>query len=184
MTSRAAGTRYARALFDVALKESADLEQIGRDLGAFAQMVAGHEGLTRVLSNPAIPAARKRGVIEQLLARSGAISPVLSKLLLLLAERDRLAVLPDLVGGYRERLMQHANVVRAQVVTATTLPPDRTTAITDSLERATGRRVQIETRVDPSLIGGAVTRIGSMVYDGSIATQLQKLQQELMKTEA
>jgi F0F1-type ATP synthase delta subunit len=80
MTSRAAGTRYARALFDVALKE-ADVEQAGRDLAAFARLVAGHEVLTRVLSNPAIPAARKRGVVEQLLARAGGISPVVVKLL-------------------------------------------------------------------------------------------------------
>lgn len=179
MTSRAAGTRYARALFDVALKESGDVQQIGRDLSAFAQMVAGNEGLARVLSNPAIPAARKRGVIEQLLARSGAISPVLSKILLLLADRDRLRILPDLAAGYRERLMQHANVVRAEVVTAAALPPDRVTALKDSLARATGRDVQLESRVDPSLIGGAVTRVGSTVYDGSIATQLRRMKQTL-----
>ena len=127
MTSRAAGTRYARALFDVALKESADVQQIGRDLAAFAQMVSGNEDLARVLSNPAIPMTRKRGVVEQLLARSGAISPILSKILLLLADRDRLRILPDLAAGYRERLMQHANVVRAEVVTAAALPPDRVT---------------------------------------------------------
>jgi F-type H+-transporting ATPase subunit delta len=125
MTSRAAGTRYARALFDVAIKESADVQQIGRDLAAFARMVSGNEELARVLSNPAIPMTRKRGVVEQLLARSGAISPILSKILLLLADRDRLRILPDLASGYRERLMQHANVVRAEVVTAAALPPDR-----------------------------------------------------------
>lgn len=183
MTSRAAGTRYARALFDVALKESADVQQIGRDLTAFAQMVSGNEELARVLSNPAIPMARKRGVVEQLLARSGAISPILSKILLLLADRDRLVILPDLAAGYRERLMQHMNVVRAEVVTAAALPPDRVTALKDGLARATGRTVQLESRVDPSLIGGAVTRVGSTVYDGSIATQLQKLKQELVSAE-
>lgn len=178
MTRRAAGTRYARALFDVALKET-DVAQVGRDLGAFAQLVAGNEALARVLSNPAIPAARKRGVIEQLLARSGAISSVLSKLLLLLADRDRLGLLPDVAAGYRERLMQHANVVRAEVVTAAALPPDRMNALKDGLVRATGRNVQLESRVDPSIIGGAVTRVGSTVYDGSIVRQLQRIRETL-----
>lgn len=183
MTGRAAGIRYARALFDVALKESGDIEQIGRDLTAFAQTVAGNEALARVLSNPAIPIARKRGVVEQLLARSGAISPVLAKILLMLADRDRLRILPDLAAGYRERLMQHANVVRAEVVTAVPLSADRVSALKAGLARATGRDVQLESRVDARLIGGAVTRVGSTVYDGSIATQLQKLKQELVSAE-
>jgi F-type H+-transporting ATPase subunit delta len=186
MTSRAAGTRYARALFDVALKEAsrdASVEQVGRELAGLAAIVAGNPELARVLSNPAIPAARKRGVMEQLLARAGAISPVLSKLLLLLADRDRLAILPDVAAGYRERLMQHANVVRAEVATPIALPPDRVTALRDGLARATGRTIELETRVDPTLIGGAVTRVGSTVYDGSIATQLQKLKQELLSAE-
>lgn len=179
MTSRAAATRYARALFDVVLKESGDVEQVGRDLDAFARMVAGNTDLARVLSNPAIPTARKRGVIEQLLARSGTLSPVLSKILLLLADRDRLRILPDLAAGYRERLMQHAQVVRAEVVTATPIPADRVAALKAGLARATGRDVQLESRVDPSLIGGAVTRVGSTVYDGSIATQLRRMKDRL-----
>lgn len=183
MTSRAAGVRYARALFDVAMKERADIDQIGRDLAGFAQLVAGNEALARVLSNPAIPIARKRGVVEQLLAHGTTMSPVLKKMLLLLADRDRLRILPDVAAGYRERLMQHANVVRAEVVTAAPLPADRVAALKDGLARATGRQVQLESRVDPALIGGAVTRIGSRVFDGSIATQLQKLKQELVSAE-
>jgi F-type H+-transporting ATPase subunit delta len=183
MTSRAAGIRYARALFDVAMKESGDVDQIGRDLTAFAQMVAGNDGLAKVLANPAIPSARKRAVMEQLLARSGNISPILSKILLLLADRDRLRLLPDLAAGYRDRLMQHANIVRAEVVTAAPIPADRVAALKDGLARATGRQVQLESRVDPTLIGGAVTRVGSTVFDGSIATQLLKLKQELVSAE-
>lgn len=178
MTSRAAGTRYARALFDVARKE-ADIEQAGRDLASFAQLVSSHETLSRVLSNPAIPAARKRAVVEQLLARDGAVSPVVAKLLLLLAERDRLSLLPDVAAAYQDRLMAHAQVVRAEVVTAIGLSPDRVTALQQGLARATGRQVQIETRVDPSIIGGAITRIGSTVYDGSVTRQLEKIKEAL-----
>ena len=180
MTSRGAATRYARALFDVAHKEKeADVQHVGRDLEAFAAMVAGNEMLARTFANPAIPAANKRAVVEQLLARVGSISPIVAKLLLMLAERDRLILLPDLVTAYRARLMDEAQVVRAQVTTAVELPADRIAALQQGLIRATGRQVQLETKVDASLIGGAVARIGSTVYDGSVTTQLQKVKERL-----
>ena len=181
MTGRAAGTRYARALFDVARKEG-DVQQVGRELAEFAQIVAGNEMLARVMSNPAIPAARKRAVIEQLLAKAGKVSPILSKLLILLADRDRLVLLPDLAAAYQSRLMDEARVVRAEVTTAIPLEPAQVAALKQGLSTALARRpedVQLENRVDASIIGGAVTRIGSTVYDGSVARQLQKMKEAL-----
>ena len=178
MTSRTAATRYARALFDVASKEG-DIQQAGRDLNAFATLVAGNEMLFRTLTNPAIPIQNKRAVVDQVLKHDGALSPIVSKLLLMLAERDRLGLLPDLAGAYETRLMEHARVVRAQLTTAVELPPDRVATLRQGLAQATGRDVQLETRVDPSIIGGAVARIGSTVYDGSVTTQLQKVKERL-----
>jgi F-type H+-transporting ATPase subunit delta len=178
MTSRAAGIRYARALFDVAQKE-ADIEQAGRDLAAFAGLVAGSDALNRALSSPVIPAARKRAVVDQLLAKAGPIAPVVVKLLGLLADRDRLGLLPDIAAAYRNRLMEHAKVVRAEVVTAVPIPADRVAALQRGLAGATGRDVQLEARVDPSIIGGAITRIGSTVYDGSVTRQLEKMKDAL-----
>jgi F-type H+-transporting ATPase subunit delta len=180
MTSRAAATRYARALFDVALKE-ADIQQAGTEIKAFAQLVAGNESLARVLSTPAIPAARKRAVIEQLVTRGG-LSPIVSKLLLLMAERDRLGLLADVARAYETRLMEHANIVRAELVTAVALPSGRVAALQAALARATGSQVQLETRVDPTLIGGAVARIGSTVYDGSVTRQLERMKESLVST--
>jgi F-type H+-transporting ATPase subunit delta len=182
MTSRAAGVRYARALFDVALKES-DVQQAGRDLEEFARIVAGHETLGRVLANPGVPAAQKRAIIDQLLQSAGTSSPIVAKLLRLLADRDRLVLLPEIVTAYRARLMEHAKVIRVEVVTAVPLPPERATALRDGLAQATGRRaedVHLETRVDGSIIGGAITRIGSTVYDGSVTRQLEKMRDALV----
>ena len=178
MTSRAAAIRYARALFDVASKES-DIQQVGRELSGIAGLISGNEMLARTLSNPAIPAARKRAVMEQILARVGTITPSLGKLLLLLADRDRLALVPEMTVAYESRLMEHAQVVRAQLTTAVPLGPDRVAALQQGLAGVTGRQVQLETRIDPSIIGGAVARIGSTVYDGSVTTQLQKVQERL-----
>ena len=182
MTSRAAAARYARALFDVALAERQDLEQIDRELAGIVTLVQSNDGLQRALFHPAIPASRKRAVVEQLLALSP-VNPLLSRVLLLLADRDRHARLPDLAEAYRSRLMDHQQIVRAKVTTAVALPADRVVALEQGLAAATGRRVDLKVDVDPSILGGAVARIGSTVYDGSITTQLEKLKQRLVESE-
>lgn len=181
MTSRAAGTRYARALFDVALKEG-DIRQAGADLEAFAQMVASNDALARVLANPAVPAARKRGTVDALLAAGGAHSAVVARLLRLLADRDRLGLLADVVEAYRARVREHDRVLRVELVTAVPLPEDRLAALRQRLAEASGRRaedVHVEARVDPAIIGGAITKIGSTVYDGSVTRQLAKMKDAL-----
>ena len=183
MTSRAVANRYARALFDVALSERVDLEQIERELSGFAALVESDAHLARVLTNPAIPTPKKRAVVERLIASAGPLLPQVSKLLLLLAERDRIALMPDLLKAYRNRLNDHNHVVRAELVTATALPAERVSMLEQRLGRATGRRVLLEPRVDPTIIGGAVTRIGSTVYDGSVTTQLRKMGEALTSAE-
>jgi F-type H+-transporting ATPase subunit delta len=178
VTPRAAAVRYARALFDVAQKEKLDLDRIERELSEFSELVKTSDGLSRVFFNPAVPAPRKRAVVERLLVLSP-LSPPVARLLVLLAERDRLTILEDLTRAFRERAMDHQQIVRAEVTTAIPLPADRLAALQNGIARATGRQVQLETKVDPSIIGGAVTRIGSTVYDGSVVTQLQKLKETL-----
>lgn len=180
MTSRASALRYARALFDVALAERVDVQQLERELTAFLELIGGHEALMRALMNPAVPAPRKRAVVAELLERSGGTSAPLAKLLLLLAERDRLALLPDLLEAYRSRLLDHLKIVRAEVVTAAPLSDDRAAALRAGLSRVTGRQVHLETRVDPEILGGAVARIGSTVYDGSLTRQLEKMHAALI----
>lgn len=182
MTSRVAAMRYARALFDVGLKEG-DPQRIEEELSAFASAVAGHEALGRVLVHPTIPPARKRATVEALIVKAGKMTPVLVKTLLLLAERDRLALLAEVAEAYRERLLEHQQVLRAEVTTAVALPDDRKAAIAGGLESATGRKVRMTTRVDPALIGGAVARIGSTVYDGSVARQLERLRERLTEAQ-
>jgi len=178
MTSRTAAHRYARALLDVGIKEKADLQAIERQLTEFVDLLAANPALERVLLNPAIPVQRKRAAVEALVARLKP-APMVGKLLVLLAERDRLGLLRDLLAGYRDRLLDHLNVVRARVTTAVALAADRTKAVERSLAAMTGRTVTVETEVDPSIIGGVVARIGSVVYDGSVMTQLKKMKERL-----
>lgn len=180
MTNRTAATRYARALLDVAVKEKADLEALREQLSDFARLFVDHPTLARVLLNPAVPVPRKRSAVAELTTRA-AIAPILSKLLLLLAERDRLVLVPDLLASYRERLLDYQNVARAEVTTAAPLPPDRAKALERSLARVTNRTVMLATSVDPSIIGGVVARIGSTIYDGSVVRQLEKMKERLVE---
>ena len=178
MTSRTAAARYARALLDVAARESADLETVGAEVEAFAALLKQQPDLARVMLNPAVPSPRKRAAMEQI-AKLSAFSPIVSKLLMLLAERDRFALLGDLVLAYREMLADRQNVVRAEVTSAEPLSSDRVAAIERRLAAITGKRVSMTTKVDTNIIGGVVARVGSTVYDASIATQLKKLRERL-----
>jgi F-type H+-transporting ATPase subunit delta len=178
VTNKTAAIRYARALLDVAIKEKADLEQIERELAQFAGLFTQYPLLEKVLINPAVPVPRKRAAIADLLARAG-FSPIVSKLLTLLADRDRLVLVPELLAAYGERLLDYRNVVRAEVTTAMPIDEKRTRAIQDGLEKLTARTVKLSTKVDASIIGGMVARIGSTVYDASVTRQLERMKEKL-----
>ena len=178
MTNRTAATRYARALMDVAVKEKADLQQIDDQLGGFADLFTQNPTLEKVMLNPVVPVPRKRAAMVELLALAK-ISPIVGKLLILLAERDRLVLVPDLVAAFRDRLLDQQQVVRAEVTSAAPLPADRVKGVEQALARLTGRTVRLGTRVDPTIIGGVVTRIGDTIYDGSVTTQLHRMKKTL-----
>jgi F-type H+-transporting ATPase subunit delta len=178
VTNKTAAIRYARALLDVAVKEQADLELIENELSQFADLFKQYPLLEKVLLNPAVPVPRKRAAVGDLLAQAK-FTPIVTKLLTLLADRDRLVLIPDLLASYRDRLLEHRGVVRAEVTTASALDPGRADAIQKGLAALTGRKVQLATKVDPSIIGGLVARIGSTVYDASVTRQLEKMKERL-----
>ena len=181
MTSGAAAGRYARAIFDVALKEGIDIEKAQADLQQFVDLFAAHPVLSSTLGNPAIPASKKKALVSALVTRAGNLTPVVSKVILLLADRDRLLLLPDILRIYRERVMDHQKVIRGDVTTAVPIADEKIRALEQGLQKATGRTVILESKVDPSIIGGVITRLGSTVYDGSVTSQLQKMRQALLE---
>jgi F-type H+-transporting ATPase subunit delta len=177
MSLRASAARYARALFDVALAES-DPSGIEADLAAVVGAIHDHVELARALTHPGVPLSARSAVVRAVAERLGARPPVV-KLVGLLAARGRLALLPELLAAYRERLLEHRNVARASVTSAAPLRPETLQALERTLGEATGRRIHIDAEVDPDLIGGVVARVGSVVYDGSIRTQLEKMKRQL-----
>jgi len=178
MTNKTSAMRYARALLDVAITERADLDRIEQDLVGIADLFSQYPALGHALLNPVVPVARKRAAVAKLTALSQ-LTPMVAKLIAMLADRDRLVLVADLPAAYRDRLLTHRNVIRAEITTTVPLPEERAKGVAASLERATGRTVALTTKVDPSILGGVVARIGSTVYDGSITRQLQKIRQQL-----
>ena len=104
---------------------------------------------------------------------------VVGKTLLLLAERDRLVILPDVAEAFRQRLLELSNIIRAEVTTAEPLSTERLQDIQRSLSTATGLTVDLTSRVDPAILGGMVARVGSTVYDASVTNHLQRIRQRL-----
>jgi F-type H+-transporting ATPase subunit delta len=176
--TRIAG-RYARALFEVSLRE-ADPRAVEQQLETLVELLDTQPLLRKVLLNPVIPMARKQAVMADIAARL-AFAPVLARLVGVLAERGALAIVPDLHKRYRQRLMDHLGIVRAEVTTAVELGDDRRDALCRSLEAVTGKDVTMVARVDPAIIGGVVAKVGSTVYDGSVTRQLERIREKMIE---
>lgn len=179
MSARSAARRYAAVLFDVVQKQG-DLARVEGELNSFVALVEGHPELQTVLAHPAISALKKRAVVEQLLNTSGDLSGEVSRLLLMLAERGRLGQVRDVANAYTERLMAHRKVMHAQIVTASELPGSQRDALAKALSQAAGADVRLQESVDPSIMGGIVARVGSVVYDASLTRQLEKMRRQLL----
>lgn len=179
MSLRTSANRYAKALFDVAIEEKADLAKVGQDLDELVAMMKASPELAMASSRSSVTDAARQSLMEAVSKSMGLSAPV-TKMLVLLAKSGKLNLVPDLAAAYRERLLAHQNIVRAEVTSAAPLSPEKTRALEESLSKVTGKKVEITASVDPELLGGVVARIGSTVYDGSVKTQLAKLRQELV----
>lgn len=180
MSLRTSANRYAKALFDVALQEKSDLAQVDRDLEAVVDMMHTSPELAEAASRTGVTEAARKALIEHVAVAMGLTTPV-TKLLVLLADGRRLSLVPDLAVAYRERLLAHENIVRAEVTSASPLSAEKAKALGESLSKVTGKKVDLSVSIDPELLGGVVARIGSTIYDGSVRTQLARMRQQLVE---
>jgi F-type H+-transporting ATPase subunit delta len=179
MTAKSVARQYANAAFAVAQKNQR-VDAFGRELQSFADLVAGHADLRQAFASVAVPRQSKRDLVSALLDRSGPVTDELRRLLDLLADNDRLPLVALVAEAYHDKSMEAAGVVRAELVTAQPISADRQAALAGALGQATGRRVDVSGRVDASIIGGVVAKVGSVVYDGSVSRQLERMRQRLM----
>lgn len=182
MASRASARRYARALFDVVAR-SGDPSATLTELRAFATLVATHADLRKTLVAVGLPLSVKTGIVRQLLALQP-VSPVVARLLFLILENDDVDELDEIAEDFERRVMDFHHVVRVEVTTAAPLDAGRADALRGALAQVTGRDVRMDTRTDPSILGGIVAKVGSRVFDGSVTRHLERLRARLTAGEA
>lgn len=169
--------RYARALMAIGT-DFKSYEAIGREVASLAQAMKISPDLAETLSSPAFPRSDRQKVLTAILARLGA-SATVKNFTLLLLDRERLASIPDIARELHAMINEKNGRVTAQVTAARALSSAQLGELKTVLERLSGKQVQIEQHEDPDLLGGVVAKLGDMVYDGSLRTQLSQMRQSL-----
>jgi F-type H+-transporting ATPase subunit delta len=170
--------RYARALADV-ITERKETDAVVSELNGFAGMLRKHEQLRGVFASPVLPLARKRAVLNELLSRLK-LRPSSSNFLRLLLDNSRLHELDQLLRALARELDVRSNVVSAEITTAREIGEKEKVMLHERLKGVTGKEVRLQFHTDPNIIGGVVTRIGSLIYDGSIKNQLAQMKKALV----
>jgi F-type H+-transporting ATPase subunit delta len=166
--------RFADAAFEIALRDGS-VDTWRKELDAAADLAANDE-LQRVLANPAIPLEERIDVARNVFPSLS--KPVLN-LVLLLLKRGRIEQLPRVAAEFRRLDDKRNNVVHATVTSAAPLEAGEVKAIAARLEELTGSSVDLETAVDPDLLGGVVVRVGDRLIDGSVRGRLERLRNQL-----
>ncbi|MBI3073234.1 MAG: ATP synthase F1 subunit delta [Deltaproteobacteria bacterium] len=178
MTGGSLGRRYAKALLEIA-KGKGEVDRVGVDVGALLDAIATSGELKSLCENPAFAKSQRRKVLDALAERLGATETV-KKFVRLLVDRDRIGHLGAVGRAYQGLADEVAGRVRASVASATRLTDTDRAAITSAIAAATGKTVVLEESVDATLIAGLVTRVGSVVYDGSLRMQLAAMRERML----
>jgi F-type H+-transporting ATPase subunit delta len=170
---KALAERYAGALVDVALQNQ-QADQVKQELAAFATLLRESPELNAFLSNPSIARTAKHSAIGQIVERMGA-SRTLRNYLFVIVDQRRAGMLVEIEQAFSRLLDARQGITQAKVTSATELSAQERGELNVALAKLTGAKVQAQYATDAALIGGAVVRIGSTIYDGSVRTQLERL---------
>ena len=169
--------RYAEALADSAAGDG-DLAGVAAELHAFTAMVEANKDLHTVFASPVIQADDKKSVLDAILELARP-APVVASLLRVLQQNDRLPFLSAVDKAFAREVDRRLGVVSARVTTAAPLSDGEQKVLLDQLEKMTGQRVKLSFETDEELIGGVVTRIGSLIYDGSVRAKLDTIKRQM-----
>lgn len=178
MVKGSIGRRWAKALFAIG-EEKGTLVGLVREVQRAAEVWTESAELRTTLVNPLLAASTRFKVWEAIVRRLG-VSPMGTNFFKLLFEKGRLSELPSIARELQVLTDQRDNRLRAEVIGAGPVPDAVAQQLRAALQRRTGRAVVITTRQDPSLIGGIVTRIGDLMYDGSIRAQLARIKEGML----
>lgn len=175
---KALAERYASALVDVAL-EKKQADQVKTELAAFAALVRDSPELHAFLANPTIARAIKHAAIEQIVARMGA-SRTLRNYLFVIVDQRRAGMLEEIEQAFSRILDARQGITQAAVTSAADLSAQERAELAAVLTKLTQEKVQAQFMTDPDLIGGAIVRIGSTIYDGSVRTRLERMRARMI----
>ena len=169
--------RYAKALFSVAQEENAN-EEYAKNLNELAETFATVPEVADALVNPVYPVEVREKVMEHLVQSLQATS-IMKNFLLLVVRKKRAAVLPEIAEAFQGLVDQLGNICQGSVTSATDLSDELKGKVKAALEKLTGKTVVLSTKVDSAIIGGIVAKVGDLVLDGSIKTQLMGLKESI-----
>lgn len=174
---KSASAQYASALADIAFEQGA-AAAAGKQLGEFVAAYEASAELRNFLASPAVTREEKHGVVDKIGERLGA-GKILRNFLRVVIDHRRTQLLPEIGETLREVIRQRQGVAEAEVQTAVELSAAQKKQFSETLERITGKKVESKFSLDPGLLGGAVVRIGSTIYDGSVRSRLNALRARL-----
>jgi F-type H+-transporting ATPase subunit delta len=179
MPSSAVARRYARAIFGIA-RDEGRVDEVRREMAQLAKLFEESPELRAVALQPLHPVAERRAVLEKLADRLG-LSPSVRQFLAILVEHRRMAQFAMICQELERLADEAAGLVEAQVFAASPLAAPQLERLRRALTTRTERQVQLRVTIDPTLLGGVVAKVGDLVFDGSLRTQLVQLRANLMK---
>ncbi len=182
MKNLAVARRYAKALLLIG-KEDGRAETYREELEGIASLVSENKTLEQTIGNPLYDQAGRKKVLRAIIEKLE-LSNVMESFLLLLFDKGRIGFLSSISEFYQQLADDLKGVARASLVSANELSSETIEKIRTALSRRTGKDVILEVEQDPSLIGGVVTRIGDLVLDGSVKTQLLNMRESLKRGES
>jgi F-type H+-transporting ATPase subunit delta len=172
---------YARAFADVVFDRRLDASKTLQEAQSLAELVAGSKELREVWETPSIPAEQKRGVLDAIVAREGISQPVRNFVAVLIDHR-RVQFMGPIVKQFEQELNQRLGFTEAEITSARELSEPEQRGLESQVAKLTGRKIRARYSQDRSILGGAIVKVGSTIYDGSVKGQLERIREQLAST--
>jgi F-type H+-transporting ATPase subunit delta len=169
---------YARAFADVVLDQRIDAGKVLSETQSIAQLVAASKPLREVWEAPSIPAEQKRSVLDAIVARENISRPV-RNFIAVVIDHHRINFLQSIVKQFEQELNQRLGFTEAEITSARELSEPERRALETQVEKLTSSKVRARYAQDRSLLGGAVVKVGSTIYDGSVRGRLERIRQAI-----
>ncbi len=173
--------RYARALLTIG-QEDKNYKKYGEELDVFVKFLQENPELENAISNPRYPLDNRRNILK-IVVQKLELSPAIQRFLALVLEKKRMPYIASICECYHKLVDDLENISRAKIISAVPLEQKALTSITKALEKIVGRKIVAETETDPDIIGGVVAKVGDLVLDGSVRTQLLNIKENLKRGE-